>query len=154
MKLPIFLNFNELPQGRNIIEKAVSNYFQEYNVTNVDFEELLASENIVLLVDDFECQNDKKLSKLDEFMKTYPNIKVILSMDEDVLETIKIKETPIISNNFETYYVYSYTRNQTRKLIKNWFPQNHIDHDIILDRITKIITTVGLPKTPLIFNCC
>ncbi|PFM64221.1 hypothetical protein COJ48_11225 [Bacillus cereus] len=149
VKLPIIINFTELPQGRNIFEKAITNYFQEYSINNITCKELLEAEDIILLVDNFHYQNEKKVNKLNEFMNSYPNVKVILSMDENVLESIKIKEVPIISNKFKPYYLYSYTRNQTRQLIKNWFSQRNVNHDIILDRITKIIKTVGLPKTPL-----
>lgn len=147
-KIPIVINFNELSKGKNIMKKAISDFLLEFSSEHIDIEESLVNGDFILLVDNLNIDDITKIGKIKQFAVAYPEIRFIFAMNENLLETIKLKEFPDLGINYNTYYLYSYRRTQTRELIKKWF-KNGVNDDEVLDRVISTIQMVGLPKTPL-----
>ncbi|WP_025726850.1 metallophosphoesterase family protein [Heyndrickxia ginsengihumi] len=147
-KIPIIINFNELSKGKNIIKKAISSHLFDFSAEQVDIEQALIEGDLILLVDNLQIDDLTKIGKIKEFSKEYPKVRFIFTMEEDLLETIKLKEFPELGMEYEIYYIYPYRRSQTRELIKKWFNYG-VNDDEILDRIIRTIKTVGLPRSPL-----
>lgn len=147
-KIPIIINFKELSKGKNILKKAISSHLFEFSSEHIGIEQSLVNGDFILLIDNLDIDDTAKIEKIKKFATEYPKIKFIFTMNEDLFETIKLKESPEFGINYETYYLYTYRRSQTRELIKRWFT-NDVNHDEIMDRVISIIQTVGLPKTPL-----
>ncbi|WP_026693840.1 metallophosphoesterase [Peribacillus kribbensis] len=147
-KIPIIINFNELSKGKNIIKKAISEYLHEFGSESLELEDILQNGDFVLLIDNLDMSNSTKIEKINEFIKLYPNIRFVLTMNEDILDMMKLKGSVNFDLKYETYYLYSYRRSQTRQLIKKWVSNNDVNQDELVDRIVNILQTVGLPKTP------
>lgn len=152
--IPVIINFNDIPKGSNVINKSIYNFFIEYNINDFDLEYLLSNGHIVLLIDDFCLNNKKNIERFMAFSKKYPNVRYILTMNEDLLQSIKIKDIPDLGFKYNTFYLHSFSASQVRQLVKNWFlgieQQEKID--ITMTKVMNIVEKAGLPRNPLIVS--
>lgn len=152
-KVPVILDYRELPSGRNIFEKAINSFLIDHGVTNQDLESNLKQGTFILLVDNFNLSDKKLMEKLIDFARNFKKTRFIFTMNEDILKTIKISEVPEFNIPHKVFYMYSYRRNQVRKLVEKWFwTQHKHEQELILDTILKTQRLVGLPRTPLTFS--
>ncbi|MGG3284398.1 metallophosphoesterase [Paenibacillus solani] len=149
LKIPIIIDFNDIPKGKNVFQKAISNFLINYDINDFDVNENLLKGNCILLVDNFNLKNEKNLRKLQEFATTYNLNRFILTMKEDILQTMNVKDIPDLGFEYAIHYINSFRRGQIRQLVKNWFSFKKIDDDIILENVMTSIKKIGLPRTPM-----
>ncbi|SDR12547.1 metallophosphoesterase [Virgibacillus salinus] len=149
LKIPIIIDFNDIPKGKNVFQKAISNYLMNYDINEFDINSNLKEGNCILLFDNFNLNNHKNISRLKEFSEIYSKNRFIFTMKEDILQTMKIKDMPDLGFIYSTYYINSLRRGQIRKLVKNWFSFKTINDDVILENVMKSISKIGVPRTPM-----
>lgn len=148
-KIPICIDFNELPKGKNIFQKTIQNFLLNYDITDFDINGNLFEGNCILLIDNFNLSNPKNIKKLNEFANEYNSNRFILTMKEDILQTLKIKDLPDFGFSYNTYYINSFRRGQVRQLVKNWFSFKNVNDDEILNNLMSSMKKIGVPKTPM-----
>ncbi|MEF3353135.1 metallophosphoesterase [Paenibacillus sp. GYB006] len=149
LKIPIIIDFNELPKGKNVFQKAISNFLINYDINDFDVNENLVEGNCILLIDNFNLNNEKNLRKLKDFATTFELNRFILTMKEDILQTMKVKDLPDLGFEYKVNYINAFRRGQIRQLVKNWFSFKKIDDDVILENVMTSIKKIGLPRTPM-----
>lgn len=150
--MPAIIDFNELPKGKNIIQKAITNFYINYDIKDFNVDENVKHGNCLILLDNFNVDNAVNVEKLKDFMKQYPNNRIILTMNENILQSIKIKDLPDLGFEYSHYYIYSFRRGQIRQLVKNWFSNQNTNFEIILERIMLSIKNIGIPRTPMVIS--
>jgi predicted phosphodiesterase len=150
-KIPLYINYHYLSQGKNRIEKAISDYLLEINVrTNVEV--ILEKKNWVLFIDDFDLEQNKNFSSVSEFILNYPNNNFVFSVSENILHELQDDEFIIGQSSFTRCYIHSYGRKEIRNLADNFFPASNEKSGEIADTILKNITEIHLPPTPMVIT--
>ncbi|AMR05739.1 metallophosphoesterase [Bacillus thuringiensis] len=152
IRIPVIIDFNELPKGKNVVHKAIQNFLINYDIVDFDISENLKKGNCVLLVDNFNLKNSKNLERFVEFCQEFGGNRFIVAMNEDILQTMKIKDLPNLGFNYSKYYINTFRRGQIRQLVKNWFSFKDINDDLILDRVIASIKSIGVPRTPMFIS--
>lgn len=152
LKIPIVIDFNDIPKGKNVFQKAISNFLINYDINDFDVNENLENGNCIILIDNFSFKNEKNLKKLYEFSNSYRLNRFILTMKEDILQTLKVKDFPNLGFEYVIHYINAFRRGQIRQLVKNWFSFKEIDDDIILENVMTSIKKIGLPRTPMFIS--
>ncbi len=153
VKIPIYINFKNLPKGNNRIEKAFLNYLADYHIA-FDFDEFLMSNSWVMLVDDLDTSNIKSVNALREFMNIHQKNRYFMTLDEDILEDIRDDKPIELPIDYDKVYIHAFRRKETRNLVEKWFSDSQVAivpgdmADLILDRISEI----NLTRTPLIIS--
>lgn len=152
LKIPIIVNFDELPAGKNVFYKATQNFLINYDIKDFDVEENLTNGNCVFLIDNFNLKKDKNIQKLYDFAEAHPTNRFIITMNEDILQTMKLKELPDVGFDYKTFYINTFRRGQVRELVKKWFMFKDVNDDLILDRVMESIKSIGMPRTPMFIS--
>lgn len=152
MRIPVIIDFADFPKGKNPIHKAISNFLLSYNISNINVDENIKRGNFILLIDNFHISNSRNNLNLKEFCESNTSTRIILTVSEDILQTIKIKELPDLGFKYNHYYIYSLRRGQIRQLVKKWFCKKNINDDVLLERVMHSITSIGLPRNPFVVS--
>ena len=150
--IPCIIDFEDLLKGNNIFEKAMASFLCNYGILNLDLKDNLEQGNYVLLIDNFNFSDSVKLDKLKEFFNKFPNNRIVLAMNESILQDIKIEDIPELGFTYKTLYINTFRRGQVRQLVRNWFTTKEIDEDAILDKVMNSLKKMGVPRTPLIIS--
>lgn len=152
LKIPIIIDFNDIPKGKNVFQKSIQNFLINYDISDFNVNENLEQGNCILLIDNFNLKNEKNITRFQEFTSVYGKNRFILTMKEDLLQTMKVKDLPKLGFEYETIYINSFRRGQIRQLVKNWFSFKEINDDIILDNVMTSIKKIGVPRTPMFIS--
>lgn len=158
LKVPLIVDFNELPKGKDILLKHITKAIIEMTDFEIPFtkeaiKKMLKLGDCILLIDNFNLNNLKHLHALNEFIQNYPLNRYIITTNENIFHTINLHDFPSLYINYDQLYIRTFDRNKTRQLIRNWFSnREEIDIDILLDKITSNLYHINLPRTPLIIS--
>ncbi|WP_345239581.1 metallophosphoesterase [Pontibacillus salipaludis] len=147
--IPVVINFNDLQKGKNVFNKAINSYLLNYMDDVINLEKNLVEGNFVILIDDLNINEKKNIQKLQEFSRKYPNNRFIVSMNENIMQTLSIENLPELGFDYEEYYINSFRRGQIRSLIQNWYVTKEFDEDFLLNKIMLTFNSIGLPRTPM-----
>jgi predicted MPP superfamily phosphohydrolase len=139
--LYIYLNFHEVKKSKHseIIETQKKNLQSENTCTTC------------VIIDSWidTAENRKYLSKI---LNILPKCKLLLieSISENIISPDNEKK--LFGLDFETLYIWTYSRSDIRSLISSCQNIGPIqDEDIILSKLISDLDTLNLPRTPL--NC-
>lgn len=151
--IPIIIDFEEIPNGLNSIWKAISNFLSIYNAGDIDIRENLVQGNFLILIDDLNIKNSKNFAKLESFIKEYSNNRYMFSMNEELLQTVKVEALPKVGVEYITLYMYSFRRGQVRELIEKWFNDESKEYkEKVLNKITTSIKEISVPQNPFMIS--
>ncbi|MCK4957400.1 MAG: metallophosphoesterase, partial [Candidatus Cloacimonetes bacterium] len=153
IKIPIYIDYNNIIKGPNPYEKSILNFFFEmdYNITKDETINLLEKGNFIVLIDNFNSKKGKNFERLNKFCKNFSNNKIILASNETLFTEMDLNKNSSknkLSIDFTKVHLHTFSRNRTRELINNWFINKDIDDDIILNSILHSIDKMNVPRTP------
>jgi len=149
-KIPLLINYKNLPKGKDRIKKAVSKYMYDLQVS-FDLEGNLRQGNCLLLVDDLDLGDKKALASLVQFTKDYPRSRYMFAIDEDIFADMEFDKSLDLGVDYDRIYIHSFGRKQIRGLASKWFYESPIDIDTgeLSDTILSHLLQTGIPCTPL-----
>jgi hypothetical protein len=105
------------------------------------------------IMDEWNPFENGSLKKLKALCDTYPNIPVILMRTIENAKFIKEKLEDIkIDRKFDTYFLLAMTRNQIRRVVKEYNKKVQIaDDEALLEKLLNDISTLNIHRTPQ--NC-
>lgn len=147
--VPFVMDFRTLTPSRSMVQKGMDNFLRECDCYGFDIVDNLDLGNCVLLIDNVDVRDVARVRLLKQFCETYPKNRFIFTANEDLLQTLKLVESPDLGCDYATYYLYTFRRNQIRSLTRKWFSQNQdINVDVVLDRVMLTLRRIGVPRTP------
>lgn len=147
--VPILISFEDIKLGRDNILRtlggAVLETSDQFNV-----KQLLSEGLIVVLIDDIDYTNTKKIDLLREFLELYPYNRYIFSTLQDT--EIIVLDNPVARTlegraSFNHVFLEPFTRNNIRRLVKKWGVSGTIDENTLITRLTRVFTSMNLPVT-------
>jgi len=149
--LPVIIDFEEIKYSMSALQKLIKSRAIDLP-SNIQFNQLLVTGNICLLVDDLDYSDEKKVGLLTQFMNKFPKIRYIFS-------TLK-RSAPLfgahevfegIAIDFEHLELCELRRQQMRQLVTNYNEDTGTtitgNVETILDRIQSEIEGINLPFT-------
>lgn len=152
LKIPVIIDFENLPGGNNVFHKATQNFLINYNIQDSNMNKNFELGNYVFLIDNFSLKKEKSINRLKEFATKYPNNRFLFTMNEDMLQTMQLKDWPELGFEYDSYYINTFNRSQVRDLVKKWFSFQNVNDDIILDRVITSMKSIGVPRTPMFIS--
>jgi predicted ATPase len=152
-KLPVLLNFKtDLKKNKDIYIDAIKKFFKKFKEESFDLEAELVSGNILLLIDDLDLKYPKKSRQLEEFSKKYPKVKIIVSTEEKLLDTLSAGENSL-NITFKNAFIHSFKRHHTRDLIKRVCnAETSFEEENILDKVINGLNSCVIPRTPFMIS--
>jgi predicted phosphodiesterase len=153
-RVPLMINHDQLPQGKNKILKALKNYLADLDV-DFDPKPYLRRGECIILVDDLKPNNRKSLDALKKFIIQYPENLFIVTANEDIFSELQVEQEVDLSNEFQRIYIHSFGREQIRKLAQRLLPLD-VEHTInppqVADTILSNLLESNLPRNPTIVS--
>jgi predicted MPP superfamily phosphohydrolase len=149
--VPIYIDFRELPGGKNAILNALRNTMAECRVEE-DAEDIIRERRCILLIDNVDLAHRKGISHLGDFMASYPKHRYVLAVDQDLLETLHSEELPFEALQFERVYIQPFGRKQIRQLADKWYGPalEDVRPGELADSILAKLSEIHIPTTPYI----
>lgn len=154
-KLPIVLDFKKLDlKGKKQIFRGIrklltGEYNCEIKIKDDNIEEILKSGYIIILIDNFDVTDQLHKKIITQFMETNPNVNIIITQQEDILNYYNLEHIFDKLEDFEHVYL----QPVPKKMIIN-FAEEAIDESLdentynIIEKTTNAISELGMGKTP------
>ncbi len=152
-KVPLLLNWRDLPKSSDSIRHAINNYLHNYGI-EIDVNDFLSNEKWILLIDDFDLHDKKGLVLLVSFIEEYPNQQYMFTLNEDLLLELQVDKIPDLGIEVNQIYIHSFGRKQIRLLAKKWYEKSTLDFtpSEVADTILYQLIDLNLPRTPFIIS--
>src|ERR1043165_7507917 len=115
-----------------------------------DLPNALNSGNVVLLCDDVDM-SEAHISVLNEFVRTYPRVRVIATVTADVPGS-KLRNQESLEFEIAVRFIYSFNRRQTKSLVSKWFGANRDDLDDVAESVMEDLTRLSIPRSPVMIS--
>lgn len=150
-KIPVYVDFSNLPQGKNRVEKA---FFQSALNLGIDSNTIhaqLLAGNFLILIDnlEFDSKSKKIQSSIIEFLSNNKKNRFLITSNENLLSELVYNEKPSLGIDYDRLYIYSFQRKQIKQLVDKWFESDLENTEEITKGIIRSLDTLRLPSTPL-----
>lgn len=163
-----FANFNALKSvpiiidslladysGKNVIPRAIHKFINEYCDTADafsldDVESLLRAGLCTIMFDNFETVEERQLSKINQFIKDYPDNRFIFSEKENITSKYLREAEVIPACDYETAHICALTKGQIRSVAIQSFSSD--DCSALVEKIMLCFKKTTLPKTPFVLS--
>ncbi|MCI5043385.1 MAG: metallophosphoesterase [Aquisalinus sp.] len=150
--VPVLISFNEIKSGNDPIGRLLrsSNCCEP---DNFSLQQLIAEGKILILIDDVDFSDSRRMNIIRDFIKKNKNNRIIcttLHGDKDIgallsNELIVDSESGL---SFEHVFLHEFNRNKIRHLVANW-GGNDQDNEDVINRITREFRQMNIPHTAL-----
>lgn len=142
--IPAIINFRDIHSN---IEASVNFYWQhEYKKVRT----ILKKEQVLLLIDNIDFSDTRRLDILNQFLSTHNNVRYIgTSLTTRVQDdNLDIYNQPL--QNFSRVEIEQFQSKQIRELITKWLNSSNSDEDVQkrVDTIVNAFSHLNLPRTP------
>lgn len=156
-QVPFYIDVRLGLRGENAVLRALETFIithgnGEQAVPRVDLEELLERGGCVICFDNIDFTNGRELNHVKSFMSSFPNNRFLMTTDEDLLQTMSLKEFPDFDCEYRTLYIRPLTKSRMRAFIRKWHQNQMLDGDDLLERLVAHFDQSGLPRTPLLVS--
>lgn len=151
LTVPIVIQFGDIRPGRKAIHRLVSaNLFAEPD--GFTFETILREGCAVLLFDDVDYSDLRRIDILRSFISDYPHNRYLftVSMQEHAaitaigIDVVPDAETPI---SFDRVVMKPFTRQKMRALVNKWDSDGRLDREEVVKRLTREFASMNIPVT-------
>ncbi len=151
-KLPFYINFDSLNvHGAKPFFREIRNYAYDCEIDNI--EERLKSGECILLVDNFDENQTKKVTKLQDFIKEFPNVSYVVTINQTSYESMSRAKTPDVFNGFETVFINAFEAKNIRQLVQTLKPDIATEETSqIVNNLCASLSKAGLPFNPTIVS--
>lgn len=153
-KIPFLINYKNLPQGKERTLKAINSAVTSLGLS-LNIQQELQAGNCLVLIDDFDFENEKNLADFKSFVTNYPDNRYIFSTDERVIIDIGIADLPDVGIKYEKVYIHSLKFKQVKEMAKKWFGKESMSEkkiDSLAEQLINSITAINVPSNPLIVS--
>jgi len=153
-KIPVYINFSELPTNNyRTISRTILNKMNR-NCTLDKVDALLTSGNYVIMIDDYDAtdiQNrDKRTECLKEFISIYPKCLYFFTVNETLsLFYNNIYSSFINELSSDLFYLMSFNAPKIRELLKKWNNYKRFNLNEMLSNIMYFFQQLQVPVTPM-----
>ncbi len=149
-RIPLVINFQTLPKGKDRILKALLRYLAD-NLVEFALEQSLQEGNCLILIDDLDLRDVKSLTDLRMFAQNYAKNRFIFTADESLLAGGDLTELPSLGVDYEQFYIHSFGMDQIKTLIDKWFESTLTSSQVdeLTDNLILNLSAINIPSTPL-----
>lgn len=138
------------PTVAGLLENIVN--FAKGAYRRSEFIDLLQEGRMTVCFDNLQVHDDKMLTALAAFIKTYPANRFYFSVNESFQASISQRVIPKLGLDAALVYMHSFGRRQTRNLISNWFGDSN---EALRDRVDGMLFSLrrlNIPRTPFLIS--
>jgi predicted MPP superfamily phosphohydrolase len=146
---PILINFDDMPKGEKPVHKVINNFIMETGL-KIRIDELLRK-RCLILIDDTNFHEKKKLDSLIKFVTQFPNNKYILATNQDLFVSFSLESLEKLST-FQKIYIHPYTKKHVRIMVQKWFRKSKSETEEIADNIMNLISRLHISRTPFVVS--
>lgn len=152
-RVPIYIDLKTLPKGTDRILQAcfqfvLRNVSEDYDINKNTIRNLIEKGFVRILVDNVCLKNQNDIIKLQDFIKTYPQCKYVLMVEEEFFQTISLKELPDFGLDFDNIYIQMFGKKEIRELTDKWYNGRMQDTTELVERIYTYCNSMNFPRTP------
>ncbi|MGZ3769323.1 MAG: metallophosphoesterase [Bdellovibrio sp.] len=153
VKIPVLIDFKkDLKKSTNLYFDAIKRFLKKYKEDPYNLETELDTGNLLLLIDDLDLKYPRKTKQLVKFLEMYPKTKVIISTEENLIDTLTADERTILPN-FIKVYIHTFKKSHTRDLIRRVCDTpSAYEEEIILGRVIDGLNSCVIPRTPFMIS--
>ena len=118
--LPVLIDFEEIKPGRDRFLRLIKSQLPDPLPSSLGVKDLLNDGYVLVLIDDVDFTNERKISVLREFIKKYPQNRFILSAEQRFLETLGVVAEFEAAVPFSHVCIESMGRRGLRSLVEKW----------------------------------
>lgn len=154
IKIPIYVNFMDLPQGKDKVERLIAQNLNAIDVSMESLKKELVEGNCVILVDNIIFDSKRSVDALEVFFTKYPKNKYVFTTDENMLNELRLKQLSLLGITRTSVFIHSFKRKQIKELIEKWFDDRmEIDEtEDLLSQVVKSLNSLHFPSTPLMIS--
>lgn len=157
--VPIIIDCSHIDYaGKDVITRAAFRYTSDFCSENACFSQnnihtLLEAGLCTVLFDNFESVNGNQLSKINDFLSSYPQNKFIFSETESI-GARALRSAPVVPTcTYEIAHICSLTKGQIRSIAKQYVLQDNQDETCsVVDKVMLCFKKTTLPKTPFVLS--
>lgn len=138
------------PTVASLLEAIVS--FSKGAYRKAEFIELLNSGRMTVCFDNLLVHDEKLLSSLADFLKTYPTNRFYFSISETFQSSLSQRVIPKLNLESDVVYIHSFGRGQTRSLVAKWFGDTDDAKRERVDSLLASLRRLNVPRTPFLIS--
>jgi predicted MPP superfamily phosphohydrolase len=148
--VPCLVDFSEIKPGTNRFLRLLRAQLPHIQDSSFSFTKLLLHGHLVVLVDDVDLKDHKRLRLLSDFIKQNAKNRFIMTTDTHVLDQFDLTASLDVSVPFTVLRMEPFGRKEMRQLVERWdFKDRRFDRESILDRLVTDIVHINVPLTPV-----
>lgn len=151
--IPMYIDYvSDLKKGESMYEKAIEKFVKNHNLSKeVNLPKDLKNGRLILLIDNFDFKFPKKNRDLGIFAKKYPNVRLILTTNESVIDSLGVTDTNIFPHT--RIYIHSFKRQHTRSLVRRVCDTvDAHEEEKIVSRVMDSLTSCFIPHSPFMIS--
>ncbi len=161
IKLPIYVEYSSTKSTKSSLIRCIKNFLGliDYDLKKGEIEKNLEDGKFLILIDDMIFERTNDLNNINEFLKKYPKNKYIFTSTENIDSKLDIEHFGDDSDmkvnleiKFDRLFIDSFDRKKTRQLVTNWFQNEQVDIEIILNNILNHIAKTNIPRSPTVIS--
>lgn len=146
-KIPVYIHFDSINHNnKKSLLKLITNFL---SIRRQEVEELLKTNEVVILLDDINFEDFKRMKAVKWFLGEYDKIRLIVTTLKGFHNSLGINDIPPLFDLFKKIYIQSYTLKEIFKLMDIWFFDSNRDLKELKKKILGILHFTNMPKTPL-----
>lgn len=147
-KMPIYLDMQTLPSGKDPIYSGIICYLDDAGL-NLDVKKMLNEGKFIFFIDNFNFENNRHVEKYNKFFAAHTKCRYISAVTENITTALEIKKKYIIEGEYEKIFIHSMNRKSIRLLVSNWFVNTSVDKDRLVDEVIGILSKTNIPRNPV-----
>lgn len=154
--VPIIIDFSSIRAGeRAVVSPLHASLSNLAEPSGFSVRELLEQGLAAVLVDDVDFSDSTRTKLLRRFMLEYPRSRFFLTSTVGPSDQVTaafgggVVATQDTGLFFESVFIRPFTRSKMRSLVKNWDTDGQIDHERVLNRLVKEMTSMNIPFTAI-----
>jgi len=148
-KIPVYINTEDFSKNEHSALHLIYSFAKEYY--NDDIENYLASGDCLILIDNLDISEKKKLDCVEYLIKKYPRNRFIISVRQNDMVTLNIDKYPDFGCEINYYYIYTFSFNMIRNFVNKVLCDSPEKEEIIA-KVASDIDSFNMTRNPFIIS--
>ena len=153
-KVPIYIDMMRLSKGKDRILLACQNFVfnnvsSDMPIAKNQIRNMLSEGKVICLFDNVSLTNSDHILWIQNFVKSFPNNRVIFAAEEKFYQTYTLKELPDLGAKYKCVYLEYFGKRQVREMVTKWVAgKEGVDANEITQKIVTYCNNIRFAMTP------